>query len=275
MAYSIEDFKAQVAKERGLSSPNLFMITLPSLQGAKKPNGDRISGYSTQEFNILCRAANIPGRQILTMDRQIGAVNTQVAYGFAVPDVVLSFYLTNTFKLKSYFEDWQQLAMSNEAPYEPGYYNDYVRNIKIHQIRKGESIPIYNKALDFNINEKLGGAGQIISNHLPTVNIPGTNGLDLGRLIQGDLSIALVSASNFVYEVNLEDAYPTSMTDVPLQNDLDGISELTIAFRYKNWTGQTPEQKKTYADRVEDFVSGAINAATGFIEKTTGLNIFT
>lgn len=261
MAYSVEQFKALLSKERGIAHANLFKVTLPSLEGAIKVNGESISGYSPEDFNILCRGVNLPGRQMTTYDRVIGMNNIKVGYGYAASDVTMNFYVTNGFKLKSYFEDWQQMVVSNEAPFEVGYYRDYVRDVKVEQLRKGEAIPVVNVDFGFDINRSLGGVGQIISDNLPTVGVPGTGGIDLGELAQGNLSVAIVSAENVIYECNLIDAYPVTINDITLDNALDGITEFQVTFTYKNWEGKTPDQKATIADRVEDAVSGAINAA--------------
>lgn len=261
MSYSPDQFKALVSKERGLASANLFKVTLPALEGATKVNGESISGYAPADFNILCRGVNLPGRQITSYDRVIGMNNIKVGYGYAVSDVTMNFYVTNGFKLKSYFEDWQQMVVTNEPPYEVGYYKDYVKDIKIDQLRKGEAIPVVNVDFGFNINESLGGAGQLISDALPTVSVPGTGGIDLGNLAQGNLSIAVVSPENVIYTCTLEDAYPITINDITLDNALDGLTELQVTFAYKNWKGETPEQKKTIADRVQDAISGAVDAA--------------
>src|SRR6056300_370708 len=106
MAASIEDFKGVVAAKGGIARSNLFLVTLPSLPGA-----------TTRELNILCKDLQLPGRQIMTQERQIGMKTIKTPYGFAVDDVSMTFHVMNDWGVKTYFEVWQALAV-NPLTYE-------------------------------------------------------------------------------------------------------------------------------------------------------------
>lgn len=253
MAYNIEQFKAQLSKERGLAMSNLFVIELPSLNGARKVNGEVIKGYPASEFNLLCSTSSLPGRQILTQDRQIGMTLQKNAYGYAVDDLSLSFYVTNTYRLKTYFEDWMSLAVSNEPPYEAGYYKDYIRDVKIHQLRKGENFAFLNIDLGFDLN-----LPQVVQDALPTVG-----GVDLGDLSNGELGYSIRTADNTVYTCSLFECFPTTLSAIELNNQQNSIVELSVQLSYKNWVGETPEQQRTIADRVEDTVRDVVTGIFG------------
>ena len=38
-----------------------------------------------------------------------------------------------------------------------------------------------------------------------------------------------------VYSVRCIDAFPTTMTDIQLSNEMDGLVELSVTFAYTNW----------------------------------------
>lgn len=253
MAYNIEQFKALVSKERGLATNNMFMIELPPLTGKVKVNGERIEGYPTSEFNLLCSTAQLPGRQILSQDRQIGMTLQKNAYGYAVGDMTLSFYVTNTYRLRSYFEEWMALAVSNEPPYEAGYYSDYTFDVTLHQMRKGENYSFLNIDLGFDLN-----LPQVVKDSLPTIG-----GVDLGDLSEGELGYSIRTKDNTVYTCKLQECFPTSMAAIELNNQQNGIVELSVQLSYKNWVGETPEQKKTIADTVEDTVRDVVSGIFG------------
>ena len=73
MGFSIEEFKGIVSRGGGLAKPNLFNVYLPSL-----------GNTDTKGLNLLCKAASLPGKQMLSQDIQMGLVSRKVANGFAV-----------------------------------------------------------------------------------------------------------------------------------------------------------------------------------------------
>ena len=114
MANSIEDLKALMNTKLGFARPNKFLVTLPSvgvgggllngLIGAFSAMG---GGASPRELNILCSNATMPAKQVLTNDRRIGMEFQKVAYGYAVDDVSMTFYLMNDYGIKDYFDSFQ------------------------------------------------------------------------------------------------------------------------------------------------------------------------
>lgn len=258
MSYSVEQFKALLSNERGFASANMYRVILPSLEGKQKMDGSVIEGYTPENLNLLCKATALPGRQILTIDRQIGMVNTKVAYGFAVENVALTFQCTNSYLIRRYFQDWQQLAISNRdgLRYHSGYFDDYTQDVRIAQIRKPESFAIRNFDLGFDL-----GLDPVVRDALPTIG-----GVDLGDLSEGRFDIAIVSEENIVHECLLRKAFPVSMTETSLTNEADQISEFTVALAYKNWFDVSPGQDNTLSDEIID----AINDLAGSIGSVIG-----
>lgn len=258
MSYSVEQFKAMLSAERGLASANMYRVILPSLAGKQRMDGSIIEGYSPETLNLICKATSLPGRQILTLDRQVGMINTKVAYGFAVTPVSLTFQCTNSYVIRKYFEDWQQLAVSNTdgVQYHSGYFDEYTQNIKIAQIRKPESFALANFDLGFNLN-----LDPNIRDALPTIG-----GVDLGDLSEGRFDIAIVSEENIVYECLLQKAFPVSLTEIALTNEVDQISEFSVSMVYKNWFDVSPGNPGTLSDEILD----ALNDLVGSIGSVLG-----
>lgn len=155
----------------------------------------RIATLGANELNILCSNATLPGKQILTQDRRIGMEFQKVAYGYAVDDVTMTFYALNDYGIKKYLDRWMG-SQINEETHTPAYKNTYQRDIRIHQLRK----PLVGKTI---------GAGPI--------------GLQIG-LGQGT-----------VYSVQLENAFPTTVSAIELNNELDGLVQVTAQFSYTKW----------------------------------------
>ena len=173
MAYGINDLKSLLIEQKGLASANQYKVLLPVL-----PN----VAITSQQLNILCKSASLPGRQIMTNERVVGALGEKMAYGYAVDDVSLTFHVTNTFDLKKYFDAWQNLIF-NQDTYELNFKkgaDGYGKTVEIQQFTKNDS----------------------------------------GR-------------PN--YTVVLEDAFPTTVNAVELNNELDGLIELNVQLSYTNW----------------------------------------
>ena len=178
---SIEDLKAVITAKGGLAKANQFLVQLPAF-------GD------TSEANILCTSATLPGKQVLSHDRKINMEFEKVAYGYAVPDVSLTFHLLNDYGVMKFFEGWKR-SIINENVGEVGYKLDYQRDIKIHQLKR----PISNTEAK-----------------------------------KGPFDLILGPNGNTVYTVILENAFPTTIQSVDLTNDLDAIAEVTVQISYTN-----------------------------------------
>ena len=101
MTDSIDNLKSKIQQRGGLARPNRFLVELPPL-----------AGVSTEEMNILCRSARLPGKQILTADRRIGMEFEKIAYGYAVEDVTMSFLMLKDYSIKKYFDAWRDSVMT-------------------------------------------------------------------------------------------------------------------------------------------------------------------
>lgn len=213
---SIDELKGTASSKLGFARSNNFLVELPNIGG-----GSAIAGFfssfipsvpgifspptSTRELNLLCKNVTMPGRQILTQNRAIGAINEKVAYGYAVADVSMTFYVMNDYGVKSYFDKWMS-AIINPETNEIGYKNNYAKPVKIHQLRK----PLIGKSTNV-----LGG--------LANINI----GIGGGS----------------VYSVELEEAFPTTVQDMSFGNEQDGLMECTVQLSYTNWKVVAPSQQ--------------------------------
>ena len=181
---SVDELKSLVSTKQGFARSNQFLVELPP-----------IGGISASEMNILCTRVSLPSKQILTADRRIGMEFEKVAYGYAVDDVAMSFYLLNDYGPRRYFDAWRNIIL-NEDTLEVGYKVDYEKPVKIHQLKK----PF----------------GSISSNFGP-INLSATIG------------------GGTVYSVELLNAFPTTIQAVDFSNELDGLLEVSVQLSYTNW----------------------------------------
>ena len=200
---SIDQLKSLASLKLGFARSNQFLVELPSdFSGGGGILGGLANFLGGSNLNLLCSRASLPGKQILTTEREIGMTREKIAYGYASEDVSMTFYAMNDYGIMKYFDQWRARTV-NEETHEAKYKKDYVRPIKIHQLRK----PILNKGVS---------AGPI------RVNI----GLGQGT----------------VYSVELIDAFPTTVSSIELNNELDGLVEINVQISYTNWRTRSDSQ---------------------------------
>tara|TARA_R100000951_G_C2641758_1_gene181177 strand:+ start:53 stop:730 length:678 start_codon:yes stop_codon:yes gene_type:complete len=205
MTASIENLLSTIASKDGIALPNIYRVYLPSF-----------SYLGPREMDVLCTSVNLPGRQIMTLDKKIGSIFEKVAYDQAYDDINMSFLMLNDYGARKYFESWQNLALDQDT-YTIGYKTDYARNVKIQQLRKGLDINAPN--LFQSVASRF--ADQILDN----IDLP----INIG-------------AKDVVYECELMDAFPTTMDMIQLGNSQnDQVLQLNVQLSYKNWRSTANE----------------------------------
>ena len=204
---TIDQLKGLVSSKLGVARSNQFLVELPSdfASGGLLAALTSLATSGTLgggDLNLLCNSVTMPGRQILTNDRRIGLEYQKVAYGYAVADVTMTFFVLNDYGIKKYFDKWYGSTVFDNAQLVP-YKEVYTRDIRIHQLRK----PIINK--DFNI---------------------------------GPINIDIGIGQGTPYSVKLRDAFPSSVNAIELNNELDGLVQLSIDFSYTNWEAVNDNQ---------------------------------
>ena len=133
MANSIEDIKALANTKLGFARSNKFLITLPNigagggiLTGLQALFNSSGGGASPRELNILCSNVTMPAKQILTNERRIGMELQKVAYGYAVDDISMTFFLMNDYGVKDYFDSWRSTILDEEGQ-ASNYKNEYAK----------------------------------------------------------------------------------------------------------------------------------------------------
>ena len=161
----------------------------------------------------------MPAKQILTNDRRIGMEFQKIAYGYAVDDVSMTFYLMNDYGIKDYFDSWRSTIL-DEVGQASNYKNEYAKTVTIHQLR--QPLKGFSKQLGpIRFNAGIGGGS--------------------------------------VYSVDLLEAFPISSSAIELNNDLDGLVQLTVTFAYTNW-------RRTRG--VQNFINMDIDTPLGGIDLT-------
>jgi hypothetical protein len=253
----IETFKSKVSLRNGMAFNNQFAVMMPSVKSinakaggvkkespAKKATADdgsfldkaidtvkavaeninlpSMSGDDPETLNLLCKSASLPEKQIMSLDRQVGMEMRKVANGYAVGDVSLTFYVLNDYEVKKYFDNWMSKVVNEgEKGYESVAYQSQITHpVTISQLSKPQM----------------------------------RAGFDIGPL---DINFDIGGLS--IYTVELEDAFPTSISGVEFMSDTGTVVELTVQLSYTRW--KVKEDKRG----LTDLIGGDVNLNLGGI----------
>ena len=91
-------------------------------------NGDQ------REVSMQCHKIDFPGRTLDTSDdTNIYGPVRGIVNGFSFADIQASFYQSNNYKEKQFFETWQRLSYDPNT-WAMGYYDNYVGKIQIYSL---------------------------------------------------------------------------------------------------------------------------------------------
>jgi len=134
--FSPDRFRATLTNGFGLASPSRFEVEFPGIGGMTKVEGGKVNDKSSSDDrNLTCAAAQIPGKQISTMNRAIGIEQSMIANGHTFPECSFTFYLPNSYVMREYFERWMQCITSQKEGQvqQVGFYKNYVKPITVRQ----------------------------------------------------------------------------------------------------------------------------------------------
>ena len=144
--FAPDRFRAQFMVGLGYASNNRFQVELPSIDGMYTPDsgknedplGKALGKVNGETRNMLCTAAGMPGKEVQTIERNMGSEKRQVPSGITFPPVNLTFYLTNTYSMRKYWGNWINACSdtpSKGAMYS-GYMNNFQKDVRISQYTK-------------------------------------------------------------------------------------------------------------------------------------------
>jgi len=256
---SITELSGQISAGGGIAQPNLFYVELPG----------GISDVSTKEMGLLCKEVELPSRQITTVDRLHWGAQRKVAYGHLTDSISMRFLVLNNASVRRYFETWQNLIVpgaDGSRNYDEqqvvGFYNDYAKTIKIHQLKKNFELSLYSKKFDLplpnfvkNSLRNIGGLN--FSNNLFALNI-GVDGINAGFSIDGNAS----------YVCTLYEAYPSMINAEQLSDDQGNTLEMySVQFTFRNWSGAALDDNNPIS-RIRNEIERGIGQLRDKVEDT-------
>jgi len=136
--------------DAGPFNPDSFLNKADNLGGLAKnsrfsvsitPPTKLVTGNRAEVWSFLCRSAEIPAMAQQTTEDRIYGIEVMKPYGVTFEPVTLSFFNTNDFSPRKFWEDWldhiQPAKSRNMA-----YYDDMVGDIKIYHYSDHAKQPV-------------------------------------------------------------------------------------------------------------------------------------
>jgi hypothetical protein len=123
MPFSVDEFKAEVNRRRGLARASNFRMLI---------TGGVLKNSSARALAMLLNSAQIPGRQLQTINVTTHGVVRKQPYGMSVyDDLTVGVYCTNENLFpRDLFQEWQELIINSEN-HNANYFDQYVCNIEL------------------------------------------------------------------------------------------------------------------------------------------------
>ena len=116
--------------------PNLFMVSIPSLETA--PNGIADAAKAKgQEFKFLCRSAGLPASSIGTVEVPFRGRVIKLPGDRTFESWTVTVMLDEDFKIRAFFEKW--LDSLNRHSDGAGYTSTFASTLQVEQLKRGTS----------------------------------------------------------------------------------------------------------------------------------------
>ena len=138
--FNTEKLRSLIDEKGGLAAPNRFAVVLPDVTQMISPNAlsERLGPVDPEDLNLICTSAQLPGKQLNVVSREVGIGTKSVANGQVFTAINLSFYLTNRYDIRKYFQHWMNCVVSQDEKDAmfAGYYRNYVKDVTVHQLKR-------------------------------------------------------------------------------------------------------------------------------------------
>lgn len=121
---NITEFQSEINSRDGVSRANRFEVVITPPRGA---------GVGIP-VSLLADSATLPGIQTTSVDYplQLYRNNVKIPNGRMYEDIAISFILTNDYYMKSLFDRWVKLMISDD--YLIGYPDQYETDVYVYQL---------------------------------------------------------------------------------------------------------------------------------------------
>jgi len=143
-ALTINEILAPFRDGEGVAKPSGYeVLFFPPVGASQTPSNvntffrqmfKNITDGDQREVSMQCNKIEFPGRNLDSEpDTNIYGPTREIVNGFSFAAITASFYQSNNYKEKQFFETWQRLCYDPNT-FAMGYYDEYVGKIQIYSL---------------------------------------------------------------------------------------------------------------------------------------------
>jgi hypothetical protein len=219
----ISEFQALMSRAKGFARLAKYEVILTA------PPAIRFENYA-RNISLLCDTIAMPGHDLQTHTVKYGTgIATEMVSGHGYEGTIAaSFYCDVNMDIKSYFEDWQELAISTTRNTVNYYKNadgqhNYVGTMDIYQL---SSIPVTETTITTKEDTSGGSQDHRTSKH--------KHGMVEEKLnTHGTIR---------TYGMKVEEVYPATIGQIEYAyGTVDAVAILPVEFQYRKWKEKEPK----------------------------------
>lgn len=296
MPNNIDEFLSKT-KQFGLAKTNKFLVHFETMNFTEYDVGVNEFGTDVSKLNnntlgdrlaFSVEMTNLPGKSIMTTDVKTNAPYRKNPYGSTYHDVNMTFRVGRDMLEKIYFDLWQEKIVHTKSNLV-GFYDDYTRDILIHQLDEGSTNHKQKGEQLFSgiIRRAVTGLGTYIgageyANQAVDILTGGPQDRMKSKVFNDNINVEFKN----IYTVRLKRAFPIVVSDLQLNNDdQNQFHRLQITWAFEKWeyvrstpavdfygvTGVGRDQNPVldasinspqYTDRVQNQIDGFIQPPT-------------
>jgi hypothetical protein len=232
---AINDFQGQMKKANGFARLARYEVVLTApdkLVKSLAKEGFNLVDYS-RGLSMMCDSITMPGKDLKTgpvkhgQELQREQVQAHVFEG----TITATFYLENNLAAKSFFEVWQDQAVSNGSN-NVNYYDDYIGTMKIYQLGVEQIMETQKSPFD---GDHYTGKKEYFMEGPRNSYISQTT-RDNTREVHQSIPVR-------TYGIEVEEVFPATVGQIDYAYaTANELARISVEFQYKNWKTMHPEK---------------------------------
>ena len=226
---AITDFIASMSRANGFARVARYEIVLTPPAGMVESLGIDLTNY-TRDISLMCDTIAMPGHDLQTHSAKYGTgLETMMVNGHGYEGTITTtFYMDTNLETKSYFELWQNAAVSNANNKARYYKNDqgkpnYAGTMKIYQL--GSDI-----AMNQMMNSPFDGKDYTGEWEGPRNSY--RNKRQVNQMV-----------TKRTYGMEVEEVYPATIGQIEYAYaTVDTLALLPVEFQFRRWKTMDPRE---------------------------------
>ena len=235
---AISDFQSKMESAKGFARLARYEVMLfppKKFVDTMRGQGFDVFDYSNG-LSMMCDSITMPGKDLQTAAVKHGQEleRQQVESHVYEGTITASFYLEQNLQAKTFFEAWQNLAVSNGTN-SVNYYNDYVGSMKIYQLGAEQVMTTLKNPFDGN---NLTGEGTFGAEEY---YMEGPRNSHRSQTTRTNTREEYQAKSIQTYGIEVTEVFPATVGQIEYAYaSVNEIARIPVEFQYKSWRTMDP-----------------------------------